>query len=97
MSLMEHRPWWHISHRLPRNPFDPQFVIAHLEWCSECSMDVSATVEAANADGVNVYRKRCQRCGSVMQWGISKQNLLDPKTLPAKAFKFVRETGKDRR
>ena len=60
-------------------------------------MDVSVDVESANADGIDVYRKRCQRCGNVMQWGIASRDLRSEKPLPDKAFQFVKETGKDRR
>jgi len=69
------RPWWHISRRLPRNPFDPQYVVQHLEWCRGCKMDVDVDVEAANAGGVDVYRKRCRRCGYVIQNGIGQRDI----------------------
>ena len=95
--MRQDRPWWHISHRLPRNPFDPLPVIQHLEYCRTCRMDVDIDIEAANAEGVDVYRKRCRRCGDVMQWGIAKRTLLAGSPLPAKALKFVAETGRDRR
>ena len=97
MSLLNYRPWWHISHRLPRNPFDPVQIIQHLEWCRNCSMDVNVDVEAANADGVDVYRKRCKRWGKIMQWGIAKRDLVRDKPLPKKAFRFIQESGRDRR
>jgi len=93
------RPWWHISHRLLRNPFDPQPIVQHLEWCRYCKMDVDIQVEAANADGVDVYRKRCNRCGKVMQWGMGRREMTkeNSKPLPVKAMQFIRESGKDRR
>lgn len=91
------RPWWHVSRRLFRNPFDPQPVVEHLEWCRGCQMDVTIHVEAANADGVDVYRKRCERCGQVIQWGMGKRALIGKKPLPMKAFQFIKETGRNRR
>lgn len=96
-NIKNHRPWWHRSDRLPRNPFDPIQVIEHLEYCKDCKMDVDVQIEAGNADGVDVYRKRCKRCGNVMQWGIARRRLLSPEPLPAAALKFIQETGKDRR
>lgn len=96
-SLTNHRPWWHISHRLPRNPFNPAYPIPHLEYCVTCKMDVDVDVEAANADGVDVYRKRCKRCGKPVQWGIGRRDLFSKKPLPQKAIRFVQETGRDRR
>lgn len=96
-TLKSNRPWWHISKRLPRNPFDPVPVIPHLEWCRTCQMDVDVEVQAANADGVDVYRKLCKRCGKPMQWGIGRRHLEGKKPLPAKALRFIQETGRDRR
>jgi len=95
--MMEMRPWWHISNRLPRNPFNPVNVILGVEWCHICQMDVDTDVETANADGVDVYRKRCKRCGKVIQWGIGRRHITEAKPLPEKALKFVQETGRDRR
>jgi len=95
------RPWWHISKKLPRNPFDPLERTQYLEWCRVCEMDVSVNVEAANAgtdsDRCDVYRKRCSRCGGTMQWGMRSKDLTGKSPLPSKAFKFIQETGQDRR
>lgn len=96
-NIKNYRPWWHRSNRLPRNPFDPLQVIQHLEWCKVCQMDVDVQIEAGNADGVDVYRKCCKRCGNVMQYGMARRRLLSPEPLPAKAIQFIQETGKDRR
>ena len=95
MSLLDYRPWWHISKKLPRNPFDPQPVVQHLEWCRYCKMDVDVNVEAANADGTDVYRKRCGRCGQVIQWGVGHRNQ-DTRPYSTSAIRFIRETGADR-
>ena len=97
-NIKNHRPWWHRSNRLPRNPFDPIQLTPHLEWCKTCQMDVDVQVEAANADGVDVYRKCCKRCGKVMQYGIGRRHLLDSsKPLPRQALEFIQKTNKDRR
>lgn len=98
-NLTNHRPWWHISKRLARNPFDPQFPIAQLEYCKSCEMDVDTQVEAGNAGGVDVYRKRCKRCGEVMQHGIGMRNVASDAItkLPKEALDFIKQRGPDRR
>lgn len=98
-NIKENRPWWHISNKLKRNPFDPLYPIADLEWCHCCQMDVDVQIEAANADGVDVYRKRCKRCGYVMQHGIGKRHFdgTNTKPLPVKALNFIKQRGIDRR
>ncbi len=98
-NIKQHRPWWHRASKLIRNPFDPLYPIADLEWCRFCKMDVDVQVEAANADGVDVYRKRCKRCGGVIQHGIGRRHISEKesKPLPKKAINFIRQKGKDRR
>jgi len=96
-NLTNHRPWWHISKRLPRNPFDPVELTQHLEWCRTCKMDVDVKVEAGNAGGVFVYRKGCKRCGQVIAHGMAKADLTREKPLPAQALEFIKQRGSDRR
>ena len=102
-NLLERRPWWHISRKLPRNPFDPlvpKGVDAKLEYCRHCQMDVDVQIEAANADGVDVYRKRCKRCGSVIQHGIAQRFVWGSRTLKPfskKVVEFIQSRGRDRR
>jgi len=93
------RPWWHISRRLPRNPFDPQYPIEHLEYCRICKIDVDVDVEAANGGGFDVYRKLCRRCGYVMQYGIGQRYVTADNVQPIsqRVLDFIRYTGRDRR
>jgi len=93
------RPWYHIGHRVQRNPFDPIQLTEHLEWCRFCKMDVDVQVEAANAGGIDVYRKRCKRCGGVMQHGIGQRHVRGDtvKPLPRAALEFIQKRGKNRR
>ncbi len=95
-NIRDNRPYYHISSKLKRNPFDPVYPIKDLEWCRICKMDVDVRIEAANADGVDVYRKCCKRCGHVMQHGIARRNL-SSEALPKKAINFIKQKGKDRR
>ena len=100
-NLTNHRPWWHISRRLPRNPFDPQYPIPHLEYCKTCDMDVDVRIEAGSEGCVDVYKKLCKRCGRVMQYGVGQRNIggdsIQPTTQIIKAVQFVQKTDKDRR
>jgi len=100
-NLTNHRPWWHISKRIARNPFDPQYPIEHLEYCKTCNMDVDVKVEVGNAGGVDVYKKLCKRCGQVMQYGIGQRNIDGDSKQPIEtlleARRFIQKTGRDRR
>jgi len=62
-------------------------------------MDVDVDVEAANAGGVDVYRKRCRRCGGVVQHGIGQREISGDtfKELPRQAMEFIQKKGRDRR
>ncbi len=98
-NIRDDRDSYHVGGRLIRNPFDPQVVEEHLEWCRTCKMDVDVQVEAGNADGVDVYRKCCKRCGGVVQHGMARRHMdgTSAKPLPAKAVMFIQQTGRDRR
>jgi hypothetical protein len=96
-NVRNFRDSYHVGNRLPRNPFDPLQSVEKLEWCGVCKMDVDVQVEAANADGVDVYRKRCLRCGGIIQFGIARRHLTSGKPIPAAAVKFIRRSGRDRR
>ena len=93
------RPWWHISKKIQRNPFDPVPVIEHLEHCQYCEIDVDVTVEVGQQDGIDLYRKRCNRCGRVVLNGIGMRHLTTDSIihLPASVVRFIQERGKDRR
>ena len=97
-NIKNYRSSYHFGNRLPRNPFDPLYPIEQLEWCRICKMDVDVKIEAANADGVDVYRKSCKRCGKVIQHGMGRRHVTsESKPLPKKALEFIQETARDRR
>lgn len=98
-NIVDPRDSHHVGGRLIRNPFDPQAVVEHLEWCRTCKMDVDVIVEAGNADEVDVYRKTCKRCGKVIQYGMGRRHIDGSSTrpLPDKALEFIRKTGRNRR
>jgi len=62
-------------------------------------MDVDVDVEAANAGGLDVYRKCCRRCGYVVQHGIGQRVISGDtfKKLPRQAIEFIQKRGRDRR
>ena len=99
--LTNYRPWYHVGHRVPKNPFDPIQVVQNLEWCRHCKMDVDTNIEGGNSDGVDVYRKRCGRCGQTMQYGIGMRHVSGESKKPLsaiqRAIRFVQELGSDRR
>jgi hypothetical protein len=98
-NIRDFRDSYHIGNRLPRNPFDPIHLEDKLEWCNVCKMDVDVQVETASAGGVDVYRKRCMRCGKVIQHGIGRRHIDGSikKPLPKEARAFIKKTGRDRR
>lgn len=98
-NIIDARSSYHFGNRLPRNPFDPVHPVEHLEWCRTCEMDVDVTVEAAHADGVDVYRKTCKRCGMVIQHGMARRHIdaSVSKPLPVSAVNFIAQRGTDRR
>lgn len=96
-NIKDFRDSYHVGNRLPRNPFDPLYSEEKLEWCTICKMDVDVQVETANANGTDVYRKRCKRCGQVMQWGIGQRHLTGEKSISKEAIRFIQESGQDRR
>lgn len=81
--------------KLTINPIES---IAPLEYCSSCQDDVDVEVDEGKWGKVFVYRKRCLRCGIVMQWGVAKAALqsTDP-TLTKDVAMWIQTTGKDRR
>jgi len=98
-NIRDSRNSYHYGNRLVRNPFDPVYPVEHLEYCKICKMDVDVTVEAGEIDLVDVYRKRCKRCGEAVQYGIGRRHIdgSSLKPLPPQVLRFVNETGKDRR
>ena len=98
-NIKDSRPWWNRSKKIKRNPFESIYLIEKLEWCHCCQMDVDVKIEAAHADGVDVYRKRCKRCGYVMQHGVARRHMTveNSKPLPQKAINFIKQRGTDRR
>lgn len=72
--------------------------VAELDYCRTCDDEVAVEIEQGKWQDLFVYRKRCRRCGQVMQWGVGTATLrsADPATMKAVAS-WIRETGTDRR
>jgi len=81
--------------RLVVSPFDS---VGILEWCKQCKMDVDVEISKGRKGGVDVYRKRCKRCGKTLQYGVDRRHLTgNAPLLNAEVQKWINETGKDRR
>lgn len=77
------------------NPFES---LSPLDWCKTCQIEVSTETDKGSFRNVKVYRKRCLRCGRIIQWGIDRTVLFsgDPETM-ATAKAWVATIGRDRR
>ena len=88
---------WNLAGRIDHgaSPFTAQD--AGFVWCPHCLQDVKPETAVGDRDGVHVYRRRCLRCGNVLQYGIDRRRLLSSEPLPAAALRFVQDTAPDRR
>jgi hypothetical protein len=79
--------------KLNINPLES---VSELEYCPQCNDEVTVEVDEGKWKVIWVYRKRCLRCGSVIQWGAARAafDSPDPATVEAVAS-WIRETGKD--
>lgn len=85
-----------MRHRkLHINPLES---VSELEYCRFCNDEVGVEVDEGKWGAIWVYRKRCLRCGQVIQWGAAKSafETTDKDTADAVAS-WIRATGKDRR
>jgi len=71
-------------------------------WCSTCKMVVDTDTESSHRNNQYVWKRTCQRCGTVISWG-AYQNvpLIEGAGFDAKkqraAIAFVTRSGADRR
>jgi hypothetical protein len=81
--------------KLTINPIES---VSELEYCQFCKDEVSVEVDQGKWQVIWVYRKRCLRCGKVIQWGAAKEAFTktDKATVDAIAS-WVQATGRDRR
>lgn len=81
--------------KLGLNPLES---VAPLEYCLTCKDEVDVEVEQGKWQHVFVYRKRCLRCGHIVQWGVASEHLQspDPATMEA-VSSWIQHTGVDRR
>lgn len=70
-STIRARPWHHAGHRILR-PFQDA---GGEEWCSACQMYVYPQQEGRFEERVYAYKRWCQRCGGVTNYGVYNQNL----------------------
>lgn len=81
--------------KLGLNPLES---VSPMEYCTSCKDEVDVEVDQGKWQQVFVYRKRCLRCGHVVQWGVAKAQWQDsdPATMEAVAS-WIQQTGIDRR
>ena len=72
------------------------FVSLGVDWCKICG-ETDTNTEASHRNGIYVYKRSCRRCGRVIKHGLMRAPLLSERPLPAAAFQWVTEPGKDRR
>lgn len=81
--------------KLDINPIED---ISAMEYCTTCQDEIDTQTEQGKWGKVWVYRKRCLRCGSVIQWGVAKVCLQSKDPLMMKSVaSWIRATGQDRR
>lgn len=100
LASANRRPWYMMNHpRSGRNPFDS----LGTDYCMFCQRETEDTdTEAHHQNGTYVYRRRCNRCGHVVNWGIYSAPLVNGGRTPGllatyqKASTWVWEPGQDR-
>lgn len=81
--------------KLGLNPLES---VAPMSYCVTCADEVDVEIDQGKWDGVFVYRKRCLRCGTTIQWGVGAETVAsqNPATMHTVAS-WIRQTGRDRR
>lgn len=94
VSPSKTRPWYMMNHpRSGRNPFQS----LGMDYCLFCKQDVDTDTEAYMREDTYVYRRRCVRCGQVINWGVyNNVALVSPVPLLKAAMNWVTEPGQDR-
>lgn len=77
-----------------RSGASPFVETAERAYCPTCMDETDVETAVGTAGGVNVYRRRCRRCGRVLAHGIDRAALTTP--LPPAALAFVRARGPNR-
>ena len=91
---MEQIPQWHIGHTSTSNPF----ASLGTDWCPRCKMECETDMDCVHHVDTFTYKKICCRCGRVICFGMYDQiKILSGIGLPAAAFIWCHEPGKDKR
>ena len=92
--MAEQVPWWHLTPTSTSNPFSSMGV----DWCPRCKMEVQADMFSVHQGETFTYKKVCLRCGKVICHGMwDHVKCFTHRPLPAAAFEWIFEAGKDRR
>ena len=90
------RPWWDMrpGFQLGGSPFESLGSV----YCTKCKMETDVDTDAVCQGGIYSYRRRCLRCGHVIQKGAYATPLVHgDKPLPPVVFEWMFESGRDRR
>lgn len=90
------RPWWDMrpGYQLGGSPFETLGTV----YCNHCKMETDVDTDAVSNAGIYAYRRRCLRCGNIIQKGAYAAPLVcGDKPMPSAVFEWVTETGRDRR
>lgn len=76
---------------------NPLESVSNFDYCHHCKDEVDTEIDEGDWENIFVYRKRCLRCGKVIQWGVADRELktADPATMEA-VRKWILATGQNR-
>ena len=88
------RPWYMMNYpRSGRSPFQS----LGMDYCIRCKQEVDTDTEAHMRENTYVYRRSCNRCGLVVNWGVYNDvALISPTPLLKTAMEWVTKPGQDR-
>ena len=89
---MDKIPWHMQRTNVGSNPFKS----FGDDWCPLCKTGVDTEGEGHCRGEEFVYRKRCNRCGSLIAWGVYKIGMLGGNKPSGTAYDWVKEPGEDR-
>jgi hypothetical protein len=91
---MDNIPWYKQGTTSTSNPFST----FGTDYCQRCKMECEADMYCMHVGETFTYKKVCCRCGKVICRGMwDHVKAITQRPLPAAAFEWCLEDGKDRR